>query len=109
MTIQATPPRSSAGDAFHDEVRAELEDRRDDRRRLIDELAPFAAPNLDPVAYTRRAAAQEVLGQIEAALARLDDGSYGACLHCGDQVPRARLEIVPHTDSCVGCQDPARR
>jgi len=42
-----------------------------------------------------------------AALARIDDGSYGRCVDCGNQVPEPRLEARPATARCVPCQ--ARR
>ncbi|MDQ0407126.1 TraR/DksA C4-type zinc finger protein [Streptomyces sp. NBC_01723] len=45
-----------------------------------------------------------VLKEIEAAFARVDDGTYGACLGCGKPVPGERLEILPYTRYCVACQ-----
>lgn len=47
---------------------------------------------------------QEQLEQIEAALARLDDGTYGICLDCGEPIPPERLEILPYATTCVRCQ-----
>lgn len=41
------------------------------------------------------------LEQVEAAFARLDDGTYGACETCGEEIPDARLEARPHTRFCV--------
>ncbi|MCA9125466.1 MAG: TraR/DksA C4-type zinc finger protein [Planctomycetales bacterium] len=43
------------------------------------------------------------LDQIEAALAKFQDGSYGACEECGGRIPRARLEVLPDTPYCVKC------
>lgn len=45
---------------------------------------------------------KEVL-QIEAALGRLDDGTYGVCVKCGDDIPERRLELLPHTPLCTAC------
>lgn len=39
-----------------------------------------------------------------AALARVEDGSYGKCVDCGQPVPDGRLEARPTTARCVGCQ-----
>lgn len=39
----------------------------------------------------------------EAALGRLDDGTYGTCVACGRRVAEARLEALPTTDRCVDC------
>ena len=43
------------------------------------------------------------LGQIEAALEKISDGTYGACEECGGRIPKARLEIIPDTPFCVKC------
>ena len=41
--------------------------------------------------------------QIDAALARLADGSYGRCGRCGEPVPQARLQARPTAELCVPC------
>jgi RNA polymerase-binding transcription factor DksA len=43
-------------------------------------------------------------GEIMAALARVEDGSYGRCVDCGQPVPDGRLEARPTTPRCVACQ-----
>ena len=43
------------------------------------------------------------LGRIEAALKRLEDGDYGWCLSCGEQIPAKRLELDPTVALCVDC------
>lgn len=40
---------------------------------------------------------------IQAALKRIDDGSYGTCVRCGEEISQARLEAVPHTPLCKDC------
>lgn len=45
--------------------------------------------------------------EVLAALARIDDGSYGRCTDCGGPVPGPRLEARPASPHCVPCQ--ARR
>jgi len=42
--------------------------------------------------------------EVLAALARIDDGSYGRCTDCGGPVPGPRLEARPATSRCVPCQ-----
>ncbi|MGH3170540.1 MAG: TraR/DksA family transcriptional regulator [Trebonia sp.] len=42
--------------------------------------------------------------EIMAALARIDNGSYGHCVDCGNPVPDERLEVRPATARCVPCQ-----
>ncbi|MBI3184452.1 MAG: TraR/DksA C4-type zinc finger protein [Myxococcales bacterium] len=43
------------------------------------------------------------LGDIDAALARLDAGTYGTCQSCGSSVGTQRLRAVPETVYCSGC------
>jgi RNA polymerase-binding transcription factor DksA len=42
--------------------------------------------------------------EVMAALARVEDGSYGKCVDCGQLVPDGRLEARPTTTRCVPCQ-----
>ena len=39
-----------------------------------------------------------------AALARLDDDTYGQCVDCGHEIPEGRLEARPEAARCVACQ-----
>jgi len=43
------------------------------------------------------------IAAIRAALARIDDGSYGECASCGKDIAPARLEAVPQTALCIDC------
>ena len=45
------------------------------------------------------------LVDIEAALDRLESGTYGRCASCGEQIPSARLEAMPAATVCVSCKD----
>jgi len=44
------------------------------------------------------------LRQIERALTRLKQGTYGACEACGGKIPVGRLNAVPYTTMCINCQ-----
>src|SRR5262245_11246977 len=44
------------------------------------------------------------LGQIEHALERIAAGVYGRCEFCGGRIPAARLNALPYTSTCIGCQ-----
>ncbi len=43
------------------------------------------------------------LRRIEAALGRLDDGEYGYCVKCGDEIGVRRLKLDPATPQCTSC------
>ena len=47
--------------------------------------------------------ARQHLAQIDAAIARLADGSYGVCESCGQPIGAARLAARPVTTSCITC------
>jgi RNA polymerase-binding protein DksA len=42
---------------------------------------------------------------VQAALARIEDGSYGVCSRCGEEIGEARLRAVPEATRCVNCAD----
>ena len=45
------------------------------------------------------------LAAIQAALARIDAGTYGECTQCGAHITAARLHATPDAERCVHCQD----
>ena len=44
---------------------------------------------------------------VASALLRIQDGSFGICLHCESEISRRRLEAVPWTPFCIRCQEAA--
>ena len=92
-------------------IRAELDHQRRFRTEQLDELAvdttAAVAAGDEPrlqVAYALRLAAISALTAIDAALRRLEDGSYGTCERCAEQIPWERLEVLPMTGLCTHCQ-----
>ena len=71
--------------------------RAEDRRRQAD-------PARIEVGIKLAASARMVLADVEAALARMDSGEYGACQLCLRPVERHRLLIVPQARYCGRCQ-----
>ena len=47
---------------------------------------------------------RQELQEIEAALARIRDGSYGICIDCGGEIGRERLIADPRAKHCLACQ-----
>ena len=66
-------------------------------------LAECAQSVPDPVAQRRSADLQETIAEIDAALARIDAGTYGSCTQCGAAIPDERLELRPFAGRCVAC------
>ena len=100
-----------------DRIRADLVA---ERERLIDDRREtITAP--DQMTYgSQAAAASQVFEQqrdlalrdksvahledVEQAIERLDDGSYGRCIDCGEPIPGPRLEALPWAARCIACQ-----
>lgn len=47
---------------------------------------------------------QNLIGQIDSALERMEEGSYGTCLRCGKPIGEERLEAFPYVAYCIECQ-----
>ena len=103
MSVQS--PSRAKREEKTEALRRMLEERRQECQDLLTGLAPTAAAHIDPMALAGAASARLTLDQIDGALGRLGAGTYGTCTRCGSRRPAARLEILPHTDSCVGCQE----
>ena len=56
-----------------------------------------------------RADLEARLGEVDRALVRIDEGTYGFCVQCGEPIPGERLSARPAADRCVSCAgSPAR-
>jgi RNA polymerase-binding transcription factor len=51
------------------------------------------------------AQARASITEIDVALAKIDNGTYGLCEQCGAVIPEARLEALPHAALCVACKN----
>jgi DnaK suppressor protein len=50
-----------------------------------------------------------LLRKVRAALTRVEDGSFGTCMHCDDEISPKRLKAVPWAPFCIRCQELADR
>ncbi|MFJ3894743.1 TraR/DksA C4-type zinc finger protein [Streptomyces sp. NPDC090083] len=86
------------------EARRRLEHERASRLtqlQAVDEAGPDAGEQL---MSAQKDTIRRVLAEIEAAFARVQDGTYGSCRGCSRAIPVERLEILPYTSHCVPCQ-----
>ena len=51
--------------------------------------------------YTLEENSEHLLAAIDAALKRIDDGTYGTCARCGKPIPEERLEAKPYASLCI--------
>ncbi|MQY07822.1 TraR/DksA family transcriptional regulator [Actinomadura macrotermitis] len=100
-------------DATAREVRQRLEQERQTRasQLAVLEQAAGRAPQgwAEESDHTRMDNLRQSLAEIDAALQRLRDGTYGGCEGCGKAIPEGRLEILPYVRFCVKCQARAGR
>ncbi len=110
--IQATSLRPTVTLTDHQlaQVRDALHEQRRFRIEQVDELTADANTSTasdDPktqVDAVLRLAAETALEEITAALQRLDDRSFGRCQTCSTAIPWERLEVLPSSRLCTGCQ-----
>ena len=68
-------------------------------------MADMAADTYDrELSMNIASSEQELLYQIDDALKRLDDGSYGVCQQCNQPIAMSRLKAVPYASLCIACQ-----
>ena len=121
---QALTPRQRTG------LRAHLTSDREQTRTLIDsiteEMGAFVSARRDTatddehdpegptLAFERSqssamlAQAQQHLVEIDQALLRMDEGTYGLCINCGDSIAIGRLEARPQAPLCIRCAERIR-
>jgi DnaK suppressor protein len=103
----------------YEQLRQRLEDQ---RARLVEEVKQFQIAGRENLGYGNHQAddatdafeqakelsllqnTQRVLAQVEAALARFEQGTYGSCERCGKAIDPARLKALPYATSCMSCQ-----
>jgi DnaK suppressor protein len=72
----------------------------------------------DPVDMTQEAAARdlavqmldresELVRRVRSAIDRIQDGSYGICLRCEEEIAPSRLKAIPWAELCIHCQEQA--
>ena len=93
-------------DYLHEETPGSLEDETEEILGSSDNhLGDAATGTLDrEIDYTLEENSEQVLQQIEEALARIDDGTYGTCSRCGKEIAEERLEARPWATLCIDCQ-----
>ncbi len=72
-------------------------------QQSVGRLSRMDAIQVQAMAVATESRRQDRLQRIEAALRRLDDGEYGYCLGCDEDIPAKRLAIDPAVTRCVDC------
>ena len=67
--------------------------------------ADLASPTLDrEIDFTLEENSETVLREIDGALARIENGTYGICETCGEPISLERLEAMPWATQCIDCR-----
>ena len=74
-------------------------------QQSVGRLSRMDAMQVQAMAQAVEARRRGRLQRIEAALRRLDDGDYGTCVDCGEDIPAKRLAIDPTIARCVDCAE----
>lgn len=115
MSSSTMPAARGAPSLDPEQLRALREQLEEQRRFRTDQLAQLHGDDAADAASGADAAEREIaesllrgsriaLREIQAALRRMDDGSYGACTGCGGTLLPARLEVLPQLALCPDCQ-----
>jgi len=90
---------------LHDETSGNLYEDAGEETAYDNHLADTATETYDrELDYTLEENSEHVLAEIDAALVRIDDGTYGTCTNCQKQIPEERLEALPWATLCIDCQ-----
>ncbi len=90
---------------LHDENPGTLAEDAGEETAYDNHLADTATETYDrELDYTLEENSEHVLAAIDAALKRIDEGTYGICTNCGKQIAQERLEALPWATLCIDCQ-----
>ena len=90
---------------LHEENPGSIIDETEEIGGTDNHLAETATVTLDrEIDYTLEENSEHVLNEIEDALVRLAEGTYGKCSNCGREIPAERLEAMPWATQCIDCK-----
>jgi DnaK suppressor protein len=73
---------------------------------ILDSVSEERTRELDMILTDRE---KRKLAQIDDAIDRIDENTYGLCEDCGVKIPKARLRVLPFAKYCVECQEKTER
>ncbi len=89
---------------LHDENPGTLAEDAGEETAYDNHLADTATETYDrELDYTLEENSEHVLAEIDAALKRIEESTYGTCTNCGTQIAEERLEALPWATLCIDC------
>ncbi len=80
-----------------------------DANDLPDEMDLASSEYLQSFTFRLRGREKSFLDKITKALAKIDDGTFGVCEECGEEISVKRLEARPETTLCIKCKEDQER
>ena len=104
ILLQERERVSAAITHLHEENSKSLEDETEEET-YDNHLADSATATLNrEIDYTLEENSEHVLHAIDAALGRIESGTYGTCGRCGNPIAEERLEAIPYANRCIDCK-----
>ena len=119
----ATKTKATAKSSRYNELKKMLEDRRRDLmndvqgkirdvraegikdRDVLDQGESSEVDIQDDIEFALIQMKSETLNKVNTALRRLDEGTYGDCFECGEEIATARLRALPFAVRCKDCEE----
>ncbi len=98
--------RAQLANEVDQELKSKREENKDEGMDTYDLASEERAQELSSILSDREVSK---IREIEDALERLDEGTYGICASCGMEIAEARLEAMPFTRLCRDCQQDYER
>jgi RNA polymerase-binding protein DksA len=96
---------AAAIENLHAETPGSLTDDSGEETAYDNHLGDTATVTYDrELGYTLEENSEHVLADIDAALKRIEDGTYGVCSNCATEIPEERLDARPWATLCIDCQ-----
>jgi DnaK suppressor protein len=80
-----------------------------DQADLADEMDLASSEYLQSFQFRLRGRERTFLSKIDKALKKLNDGTFGVCEECGEEIHTKRLEARPETNLCIKCKEEQER
>jgi len=123
MATTTKGTKAAAKPSRYNELRLMLEDRRRElmnevhgkirdvraeggkEREVLDQGESSEVDIQEDIEFALIQMKSETLNKVDAALRRLEEGSYGNCFECGDEISPARLRALPFAVRCKDCEE----
>lgn len=106
LRVRLLDQRREMYDLYNQDIRAGQESADDGTEDIVDRANNHYNREL---MFSLSDSERQRLLQIEDALRRMDEGSYGRCANCAGPINPRRLEAVPWTRFCIDCQELVER